>query len=66
LICYFNDIYVDHRKAFDNVKHVELLKILEELDINGINRSLIKNLYWNQMSAVKIDGEIGNCKLERH
>ena len=42
-------------KAFDKVKHEDLMKILERLEIDGKDLRIIKNLYWNQKVVVKID-----------
>src|SRR5215469_4053122 len=49
--------FVDYEKAFDKVKHVNLMKMLERLEIDGKDLRIIKNLYWNQKGAVKIDDE---------
>ena len=40
-------IFIDYAKAFDNVQHVTLFEILQELDVNGKDVELIKNLYSN-------------------
>ena len=45
------DIYIcfiDYVKAFDKVKHEVLFQQLEQLDINGKDLELLKNLYWEQ------------------
>ena len=49
--------FVDYEKAFDKVKHEDLMKMLERLEIDGKDLRIIKNLYWNQKVAVKIDDE---------
>src|SRR5215469_13381289 len=46
--------FVDYEKAFDKVKHEDLMKMLERLEIDGKDLRIIKNLYWNQKVAVKI------------
>ena len=38
--------FIDYSKAFDKVRHEELLEMLQELDINGKDLRLIRNLYW--------------------
>ena len=40
--------FIDYEKAFDRVKHVKIIECLENLDIDGKDISLIRNLYWNQ------------------
>ena len=54
--------FIDYSKAFDKVKHNELFNILEELDIDGKDLRIIRNLYWNQSAAVRIDGNYSAFK----
>ncbi|GFN87873.1 endonuclease-reverse transcriptase [Plakobranchus ocellatus] len=59
------DLYfccIDYSKAFDKVKHVELFRMREKLDIDGKNLRVIKNLYWDQTASVRIEGEHGDFK----
>ena len=45
------DIYacfIDYSKAFDTVKHQELLQCLKPTDIEENDIALIANLYWQQ------------------
>ena len=46
--------FIYYAKAFDEVQHATLFEILQELDINGKDVELIKNLYWQQQAAVRI------------
>ena len=58
--------FIDYVKAFDKVQHQALMKVLDMLDIDGKEIELIKNLYWNQLAAVKIDGKMSNwLNIER-
>ena len=52
--------FIDYSKAFDRVKHKELMQMLSELDIDGKDLRLIRNLYWDQKAAIKIGDQIGN------
>jgi hypothetical protein len=55
-----HDIYLcflDNTKAFDKVKHDNLFQILEKLDIDGKDLRLIRNLYWDQKSAMKVNND---------
>ena len=54
--------FIDYSKAFDKVKHEELLVILENLDIDGKDLRLIRNLYWDQSATVQIKGEHSDYK----
>ena len=51
--------FIDYEKAFDRVKHGEMVKMLENIGVDGKDVRLVKNLYWNQRAAVKIKEE---CK----
>ncbi len=58
--------YIDYTKAFDKVRHEELMKILSELDIDGKDIRIVRNLYWEQTAGIRIEGEISDfVKIER-
>ncbi|GFN99216.1 LINE-1 reverse transcriptase [Plakobranchus ocellatus] len=42
-------------QAFDKVKHAELFSMLEKLDIDGKDLRVIRNLYWDQTTSVRIE-----------
>ena len=52
--------FLDYTKAFDKVKHEEIINILENLDMDGKDLRIIKNLYWKQTAAVRMDNEASN------
>ncbi|CAF1369208.1 unnamed protein product [Adineta steineri] len=55
-----HDIYLcflDYTKVFDKVKHDSLFQILEKLDIDGKDLRLIRNLYWEQKAAMKVNND---------
>ena len=52
--------FIDFTKAFDRVKHKDLMQILMELDIDGKDLRLIRNLYCDQKAAIRIGDEISN------
>lgn len=57
------DIYmcfVDFEKAFDMVRHEDLIRMLQGIGLDDKDIRLISNLYWDQKAAVKID----NVKTE--
>lgn len=49
--------FIDYEKAFDKVKHEELMRMLEGLDIDRKEMRVIRNLYWNQKAAVRVQEE---------
>ncbi|GFO32266.1 endonuclease-reverse transcriptase [Plakobranchus ocellatus] len=49
--------FIDYSKALDKVRHVELFRMLEKLDIDGKGLRVIRNLYWDQTASVRIEGE---------
>ena len=58
--------FIDYAKAFDKVQHVTLFDIPQELDFNGKDAELIKNLYWQQQAAVRIRQDMsGWVKIAR-
>ena len=51
--------FIDYTKAFDKVKHEELINKLEKLNLDGKDLRTIKNIYWQQTAAIKVDQQIG-------
>ncbi|GFN98144.1 retrovirus-related pol polyprotein line-1 [Plakobranchus ocellatus] len=49
--------FIDYSKAFDKIRYVELFRMLEKLDIDGKDLRVIKNFYWDQTAAERIEGE---------
>jgi len=52
--------FIDYAKAFDKVQHVTLFQVLQELDVNGKDLELIKNLYWQQQASVRIGQDMSD------
>ena len=50
--------FIDYTKAFDKVRHVNMIRMLEDLQIDGKDIRLIKNIYWKQQAAIRIDNEV--------
>ena len=58
--------FIDYSKAFDKVKHDKLFNLLTELDIDGKDLRIIRNLYWDQNATVRVDGEFSQpTKIKR-
>ena len=51
--------FIDYVKAFDRVKHQELIKVLEQIGIDEKNITIIARLYWNQMAAIRVENKLG-------
>ena len=50
--------FIDYTKAFDRVCHDEIIKELTKLRIDGKDLRIIKNMYWEQTTAMRVEGEI--------
>ena len=50
--------FIDYFKAFDKVKHEKLFEMLNQLDIDGKDLRVLRNLYWDQTAAVGVGGEL--------
>ena len=52
--------------AFDTVKHDKLIEMLQDIDIDGKDLQLIKNMHWQQTAAIKINNNIsGYQKIKK-
>ena len=49
--------FIDYSKAFDRVQHSKIMDTLQELEIDGNDLRIIRNLYWQQTAAIKIENE---------
>ena len=50
--------FIDYTKAFDKVRHKNLMQILNNLDLDGKDLRLIQDLYWRQQAAIRIDNDL--------
>lgn len=58
--------FIDYTKAFDRVKHGDLMKQLENIEIDGKDIRIIQNLYWEQKAAMRVDDEMSSFqKIKR-
>ncbi|GFO14782.1 condensin complex subunit 3, partial [Plakobranchus ocellatus] len=46
--------FIDYTKAFDRVRHDEIITQLKQLNIDGKDLRIIKTMYWEQTAAMKI------------
>ena len=60
-----NELYLcflDYTKAFECVKHQELIKLIESLNADGKYLRVIRNLYWQKIAAVHRENEVNEYK----
>lgn len=47
--------FIDYVKAFDKVQNEKFLSLLKDIHEDGKHIQLVRNLYWNQKAAVRVD-----------
>lgn len=53
-------------KAFENVNHGKLLKLLKDTSIDSKDIRIIANIYWNQSAKIKINGDVSrNIQIKK-
>ena len=58
--------FVYFSKAFDTVKYEKFIQMLQDINIDGKDLQLIKNVYWQQTAAIKINNNIsGYQKIKK-
>ena len=58
--------FIDYEKAFDTVKHKDLLSLLSSMQIGGKDIRIIRNLYYDQIAAVRVGDELADwVKIRR-
>ena len=46
--------FIDYTKAFDKLRHEEMMSILDSLNIDGKDLRIVRNIYWEQKAAMRI------------
>ena len=54
--------FIDYSKAFDKVRHDDLFAILKGLNIDAKDLRILRNLYWEQTAAIRMDSEISDYR----
>ena len=60
---YQKDLYIcfiDYAKAFDKVKHENLIDCLKQIGLDSKDIRVIANLYWFQQAAIRVDNEVSD------
>ena len=52
--------FVDYEKAFDKIHHKEMIKILEEINLDSKDIRVITNLYWKNQAAFRVGQELSD------
>ena len=52
--------FIDYAKAFDKVKHENLIDCLKKIGLDSKDIRVIANLYWFQQAAIRIDNEVSD------
>ena len=50
--------FIDYAKAFDRVKHSELIECLNSVGIDGKDSRIISHLYWHQKAAIRVEEDL--------
>ena len=50
--------FIDYQKAFDTVRHGEMLRMLARLGVDDRDIRVIRNLYYQQKAAVRVGDEL--------
>ena len=59
-------VFIDYWKAFDKVRHGELFKMLEKVNIDDKDMRILRNLYEQQRAAVRLpEGLTDEFKIHR-
>ena len=50
--------FIDYTKAFDKLRHEEIMSILDSLNIDGKDLRIVRNIYWEQTAAMRIGNDL--------
>ena len=50
--------FIDYQKAFDTVRHEEMMRMLARLEVDEKDIRVIRNLYYQQKAAVRVGDEL--------
>ena len=50
--------FIDYAKAFDTIKHQQMISALIKAGLDGKDIRIITELYWNQKAAISINGDL--------
>ena len=50
--------FIDYTKAFDKLRHGDIMSILDSLNIDGKDLRIVRNIYWEQTAAMRIGNDL--------
>ena len=50
--------FIDYTKAFDCVRHEEIIDMLQSLNVDGKDLQIVKNIYWEQTAAIRVGTDV--------
>ena len=50
--------FIDYTKAFDKLRHEEIMSIFDSLNIDGKDLRIVRNIYWEQTAAMRIGNDL--------
>ena len=50
--------FIDFAKAFDYVKHLKLIILLNKIGMDGEDNGIISYLYWLQIEGIRFEEEV--------
>lgn len=53
--------FLDFEKAFDRVRHVKMMELLNTTNIDKKDIRVIGNLYWGQKACIRVDQEVSEA-----
>ena len=54
---------IDYSKAFDKVRHDDLVAILMGLNIDAKDLLILRNVHWEQTAAIRMETEISEYRV---
>lgn len=58
--------FIDYKKAFDRVRHDEILQMLNEINVDDKDLRLIQNLYYDQSAVIRVgDNTTEECAIKK-
>ena len=54
--------FIDYTDAFGRVSHEEIITQLTQLKICGKDLRVIKNMYWEQTTAMRVEDELSSLE----
>ena len=50
--------FIDYTKAFDKLRHEDIMSIIDSFNIDGTDLRIVGNIYWEQTAAMRIGNDL--------